>query len=191
MKCRYKYVGLIGMPGSGKDKCAAYISNKYKMVIIRLSDVVEREAYKMGYKKITREALRQVGTEIRKRLGQEAVMRLAAEEGERLMVSGEYSGVVFNGLRTIEEVLFFKEKYGIEGCIIGVFATLKTRYNRVKERGRYGFDVKDYQSFLDEDMRELKLFGIGNAMMLADYIIVNEGSLEELHVNLQVLLENR
>ncbi len=190
MECRYRYIGLIGMPGSGKDKCATYISDKYKMVVVRLSDVVVQEAYRMGYKKITRETLRRVGTYIRKQYGDEAVMRMAAERGERLMASKGYSGVVFNGLRTIEEVLFFKERYGEEGCVIGVFATLKTRYNRVKERGRYGFDIKDYQTFLDEDMRELVLFCIGNAMMLADFVIVNEGSLEELYNNLKVLLED-
>lgn len=52
-------------------------------------------------------------------------------------------------------------------------------FSRVASRGRVD-DVMSLESFREKDRRELG-WGLGKALALADFIIVNEGTLEELH----------
>jgi len=49
-------------------------------------------------------------------------------------------------------------------------------------------DPKDWREFTKRDEVEIKV-GIGGAIALADYMIVNEGTREELEMNAKKVLE--
>ncbi|WP_225370662.1 nucleoside/nucleotide kinase family protein [Methanobrevibacter arboriphilus] len=60
--------------------------------------------------------------------------------------------------------------------LLSVFASPKTRFNRLKSRNRND-DSVEYEGFLKRDQRELD-FGIGNVVATSDCIIINESDLE-------------
>ncbi len=69
-----------------------------------------------------------------------------------------------------------------------VFASPATRFNRLKQRGRSD-DPKNREMFDKRDLTELKV-GIGSVIALADHILVNEGSKEDLFSKIDQLLES-
>lgn len=78
-------------------------------------------------------------------------------------------------MRSLAEVEEFR-KHG-RVVIIAVHASPETRFKRLLKRGRPG-DPGSYKEFAERDRTELE-FGIGNVIALADYMIVNESSIEE------------
>jgi dephospho-CoA kinase len=82
-------------------------------------------------------------------------------------------------VRSLEEVEEFR-KVG-DAKIIAVHSSPKTRYERLSRRGRSD-DPKSWEEFRERDLRELDV-GIGRVISLADEIIINEGTLEDLKEN--------
>jgi dephospho-CoA kinase len=84
--------------------------------------------------------------------------------------------VLVDGIRSIREVEVFSKDF--EVTLVAIFSDQKTRYARLKVRGRSD-DPKDMATFKARDDRELS-FSLGHAIALADYTVLNEGSLEDL-----------
>ena len=84
--------------------------------------------------------------------------------------------ILIDGIRSIREVEVFSKEF--EVALVVVFAAQKTRYTRLMARGRSD-DPHDMATFKARDDRELS-FSLGHAIALADYTILNEGSLEDL-----------
>ena len=70
----------------------------------------------------------------------------------------------------------FKENFD-NFSSVSVFACAKTRFERLVLRGRAD-DPETYDDFLVRDKRELG-FGLGEVIATADYLLINEDSLED------------
>jgi dephospho-CoA kinase len=70
--------------------------------------------------------------------------------------------------------------------VVAVFAAQETRYARLIARGRSD-DPKELATFKTRDDRELS-FSLGHAIALADYTVLNEGSLEDFERAFESLL---
>ena len=185
-KARYRYIGLIGLPGSGKDECSRYLINEYSMGLVTLSDIVKEEVIRRGLP-VTRKNLQMVGMDLRSRFGKGVIAERAVEKVKSMEERDTYAGFVLNGLRNVEELRVFWDNF-TDGCIIAIWASRKTRFNRILRRKRKGFDSTSYAEFLEEDWREIELFGLGNSMVWADFLIVNEGGLEDLHKSIDDII---
>ncbi|MEM0245782.1 MAG: hypothetical protein QW649_03750 [Thermoplasmata archaeon] len=64
----------------------------------------------------------------------------------------------------------------------------KNRYERILKRGRKD-DIKNFSQFIERENRELS-WGLGNLIALADYFIVNEGTIEQYKENVRSFLES-
>lgn len=165
-----KIVCLTGMPGSGKSIIAGVAREKGIPVLV-MGDVVREEATRRGLPH-TPEVLNKIARELREKEGLDAVAKRIALKIEKL----DNSVIVIDGVRSLDEIRVF-EKYG-RIVIIAVHASPKTRFMRIKERNRPG-DPKTWEEFRERDLTELA-FGIGNVIALADYMVVNEGSLDKV-----------
>ena len=72
--------------------------------------------------------------------------------------------------------------------IVGIFASPATRYDRLVKRGRDDAP-KNIEEFQARDTRELG-WGLGETMALADYMIINESSLEDFKRDVKKLMED-
>ncbi|MGC8998726.1 MAG: AAA family ATPase [Candidatus Bathyarchaeia archaeon] len=162
-------VGLAGMPGAGKSVVVNVArANGYGVIV--MGDEVRDEARRRGLEP-TPENLGRIMLELRKLEGETAIARrcvpkiLAKAEGK----------IIVDGIRSLAEVEEFK-RYFKKFTLVAVHASSETRFKRLFHRQRSD-DPKSWEIFHERDMRELSV-GLGNAIAMAEHMIVNEGSLE-------------
>lgn len=169
-----KVVGLVGLQGSGKTEVAK-VALSLGIPCIRMGEAVLAETRRRGLE-INEENVGRVANELREREGKGVVARLCLPLiREKLRERGI---VVVDGIREMEEVEELRRAFGKDLVIVGVWANPALRYSRIASRRRED-DAEDYESFLRKERRELE-WGVGDALSLADFLIVNEGTLEEL-----------
>ena len=124
-----KIIGFVGMPGSGKS-VASNVARNVGLEVVVMGDVIRAKASRLGLPP-TDENLGNVGNMLRAREGPEIVakrtLELARSSGKDL--------VVVDGLRSKEEVEFFRENSD-DFRLVEVCASAESRINRIANRGR-------------------------------------------------------
>lgn len=162
------FVLVAGMPGSGKSIVVEEAVNLGIPVYV-MGDVVREETLKR-YGKVTPDLMVKTSRDLREEHGEEVI---ALRTIERVKPCEKV--VVIDGVRSLREVEVFK-RYG-SVITVAVHSSPKTRFERLLRRKRPG-DPSTYDEFYERDMTELR-FGLGDVIALADYVVVNEGDIEE------------
>jgi dephospho-CoA kinase len=179
-----KVLCVVGMPGSGKSRAMEFLRRK-GVSIVSMGDVVREAAQAEGLP-ITPENLGRVSSDLRRKHGREVVARRCLEKIEKIRrEKGGGDLLVIEGIRSREEVLFFQENYEGEFRVLALHASPDRRFERLSRRGRED-DPTCREEFEERDERELG-FGMARVIALADYLIVNEGSEEELEREMEIL----
>jgi dephospho-CoA kinase len=163
------FVLVTGMPGSGKSIVVEEAVNLGIPVYV-MGDVVREETLKR-YGKVTPDLMVKTSRDLREEHGEEVI---ALRTIERVKPCEKV--VVIDGVRSLREVEVFK-RYG-SVITVAVHSSPKTRFERLLRRKRPG-DPSTYEEFYERDMTELR-FGLGDVIALADYVVVNEGDIEEV-----------
>ncbi|MCE4606838.1 MAG: flagellar hook-basal body complex protein FliE [Desulfurococcales archaeon] len=172
---------VTGLPGSGKSIISEVVRGKEIPVVV-MGDVVREEAVRRGVELLP-ENLSIVANDLRKKYGKAAI---AIFTSEKIRENHESSPViVVDGVRSLDEIAVFEELGNV--CIIAVHASPYKRFERIRQRGRPG-DPSDWDQFLGRDLVELS-WGIGNVIALADYIVVNESTIEEAKIQSEKVVE--
>jgi dephospho-CoA kinase len=168
---------ITGMAGSGKTTLADLLrENDYK--VLTMGDVIRHEV-RMRNQPPTPENLGKMAEEIRKTGGDAAVARKCIP-----LIIGEPSNkVAIDGIRSLDEVYAFEEAF--KTFLVAIHASPESRYQRLKGRGRSD-DPQNRQFFRERDRRELG-FGMGEAIALSDYIILNDDGIDNLEKELDKL----
>ena len=175
-----KVVGIAGMPGAGKT-LAAKIAKQMNFEVVVMGDVVREEARKRGLTP-SPENLGKLMIQMREEEGEAVIAKRCIPKIEK----AKSELVVIDGIRSLHEVEEFR-RFFPNFIVLAVHASPKTRFERLFKRKRSD-DPKKWATFLERDMRELKV-GLGNVIALADYLIVNEGSKAEFEEKVKEFLE--
>jgi dephospho-CoA kinase len=173
-----KIIAVVGMPGAGKAIVSKAASSRGIPVLV-CGDVVREETKKRGLSP-TPENIGKVMLSIRQEDGPDVVAK-------RLIPKITSSGaplVVVEGVRSMAEVEELRRNHTV--VIVAVHASPKTRYERLAARARSD-DPKSWQEFAERDARELGV-GIGNVIALAQEMLVNEKSVEEMDALSDIVL---
>jgi len=179
-------IGITGLPCSGADTLAKILVDK-EFTFLSYSDVLREEAKKRGIE-ITRESLRGIGNELREKEGNGAISkRLIAKMRDR-------ENYVVATIRNPGEVNEFRERKGKEFFLVRIEAPDTIRFERMVERGREN-DPSSFEEF--KKLEEIELgdgqkssgLQIRKCMEMADEVIVNDRSLEDLKEKVENLLE--
>jgi len=173
-------LGLAGLPGSGKTTIAKMLESR-GWRIVNMGDYVRREALKRGLKP-TRENLSMLARKLRDEIGEDAIAKLCIDD----ILSSDRHTVV-DGLRSPSELDFFKSRVP-SMLLIFVDAPIERRFTLLSSRGRID-DPKCIDDLIARDYEEIKL-GILELRGKADYIVVNDGGLEELEEKLEAILRD-
>jgi dephospho-CoA kinase len=160
-------VGLAGMPGSGKSLVVAAARLEGYGVIV-MGDVVREETEKRGLE-LNPQNIGRVMLELRRNGGASVVADKCISKIERK----RSAKVIVDGIRSLSEVEAFKKHFS-KFSLIAVHASAEVRFNRLYRRRRSD-DPDGWEVFHERDMRELGV-GLGNAIAMAEHIIVNEGN---------------
>ncbi|MDT7891231.1 MAG: AAA family ATPase [Thermoproteota archaeon] len=155
-----KIICITGMPLAGKTLASSF-AKELGIHVISMGDKVRELGHDTA----------RLIFEIREKHGRDAIARICGEEIKKLN-----KDVIVEGIRNIEEVEYFKT-IG-EVYLIAIHASPLTRFKRALNRKRND-DPDNFEEFKKRDERELSL-GIGNVIAIADYMIVNEGTEEDL-----------
>lgn len=187
----HRIVALVGMCGAGKSEAAdKFIAHGYQY--IRFGQITLDEIKKRGLE-VKEENEKMVRDGFRTQHGMAAFAILNIPKIEELLNT---SHVIADGLYSWSEYKVLKEKYGEALLVIAIYASAQTRYPRLEERSKKYKDdphVK-YRSFAraeahSRDYAEIERSEKGGPIAMADYTIVNEGTLEEFRANVLALLE--
>ena len=160
-------VGLAGMPGSGKSLVVTAARLEGYAVVV-MGDVVREETEKRGLE-LNPQNIGKVMLELRRKGGASVVADKCIPKIERKR-SGK---VIVDGIRSLSEVEAFRKHFP-RFSLIAVHASAEARFNRLYRRRRSD-DPDGWEVFNERDMRELGV-GLGNAIAMAEHVIVNEGN---------------
>ena len=181
-----KIIGVIGQNDSGKDEVLKYLRAKYNVPFLSTGDMVRDIAAKEG-KEPTRENLQEISQRYFREFGDGIFVKLVAENMQR---NGWLIGGI-SGIRSPDDVKILRNSFGKDFILINVFVSSpEVRYRRMLQRGE-GRDPHTYELFLIQDRKEEELFHIQSAAQYADYTINNDGSLDELHREIDRLVTEK
>jgi len=165
-----KLICLTGMPGAGKT-VVAEVARDLGLKVYSMGDVIREEVLRER-RALSWEDVKRMMFEIREREGPRAV----AKRVLKVMMREDWDVAVIEGVRSLEEVEEFRS-IG-EVTVLAIHSSPVDRYERLRKRAREG-DPKSFEEMRERDLKELSL-GLGNVIALADYMIVNDGTLESL-----------
>jgi dephospho-CoA kinase len=93
--------------------------------------------------------------------------------------------VIVDGIRSPSEVEEFKKHFP-KFTLIAIKASPETRFKRLYHRQRSD-DPENWEIFHERDMRELSV-GLGNAIAMAEYLMVNEEEREVVKEKIKKVL---
>jgi dephospho-CoA kinase len=164
-------VGLAGMPGSGKS-LVVETARELGYAIVVMGDVIREETVKLGLD-LTPHNVGKVMLQLRADGGVTAVAQKCIPKIEEQASTK----VLVDGLRSLYEVEAFKAHFA-KFSLVAVHASPETRFSRLFSRRRSD-DPSGWEVFRDRDMRELSV-GLGNVIAMAEQMIVNDNSVEEI-----------
>ena len=163
-------VGLAGMPGSGKS-LVVETARKEGYAVVVMGDVIREETQKRGLN-LNLKNIGKVMLELREKGGNSII----AEKCIPKIEQQESGKVIVDGLRSLSEVEAFKTHFS-KFSLVAVHASPETRFNRLYRRRRSD-DPDGWDLFHERDMRELGV-GLGNAIAMAEHLIINENSRDD------------
>lgn len=177
-------IGLTGRNGAGKGMVAEILQKK-DFEYHSLSDVIRDAIRKEGHK-VTRERLIETG----RRLRQQGGPSVLAEHILKTLQPGKK--YIIDSIRNPHEVYALKKSKDF--CLVFVDADRRVRFERCKNRGREN-DPHDFAEFVRLEEAELHSTDVAGQQLiatadLADHTLDNSGTLRDLEVKLDSLLQS-
>ena len=175
-------IGLTGRNAAGKGEVAKYLQTK-SFYYYSLSDAI-RDELRARKLEVSRESLIQVGNELRQRFGPGILADRIVE------LTRPDRNYIIDSIRNPAEVATLR-KACREFKLIRVDAPLQTRFERTVARRREN-DPITFEAFVALETREASgdptSQNLDEVEKLADEILVNDSSLEELRPKIDVMV---
>lgn len=174
-------IGLTGTNSAGKGEVANYLKRK-SFSYFSLSDEIRRELEKRGTGE-DRDNLTKIGNEIRKKEGPAALAKR--------VIPKLIGDCIVDSVRNPAEVDELKSLPDFK--FIAIDAPVVLRFERARLRGR-SENADSLEKFKANEERENsedpKAQQLNKTIALADAVIINDGTLEELHKKIEETLNN-
>ena len=167
-----KVVSIVGMAGSGKSEVSK-VFEKNGFARIRFGDITDEEIRRRGLE-LNEKNERYIRRQLRKDHGMSAYARLSLPKINHLLESAD---VIVDGLYSWEEYTLLKGVYTDRFIVIAVWASPKTRYERLTKRLVRPLTMEEAVS---RDLSEIEDLNKGGPIAMADHTVINESSLEAL-----------
>jgi dephospho-CoA kinase len=181
-QCKPMIIAMVGMAGAGKTAASKMFEN-HGYTRIRFGDVTDDEVKRRGLP-LNEANERTVRESLRAELGMAAYAKLNLPRIDEALTKGP---VVIDGMYSWEEYLFLKERYGDNLAVAAVWASPGTRAKRLSTRAIRPLTCEETFS---RDKAEIEKVSKAGPIAVADYMIVNGGTFEELRAGVEELLHN-
>lgn len=174
-------LAVVGMCGSGKSEIVKYLAKKFDWPVVYLGGItfewMKERNISINYQneKESREQIR------RENGGMGAYAKLSLPKIAELLKKNK--GVIVESLYSWSEYKILKEKYGDKFKVVAAHASPAIRFKRLTARKK-DRPMRNYKEFKTRDYSEIENIEKGGPIAMADYMILNEGSLRNLHKKL-------
>lgn len=170
-----KIIALVGLAGSGKSSAVEYLTEK-GFPKIYFGGVIYKAMDEAGIEK-TWDNQQQFREEIRRREGKDFVIKRVIKNIHDLINSGQ-NKIVLDGLYTWSEYKLLKHEFPGQVVVIAIVTPKYLRYQRMAKRIERPMQPHEVDQ---RDWSEIENLEKGGPIAIADYFIINDGSLEQLH----------
>jgi dephospho-CoA kinase len=168
------------MCGSGKSEAVKFfVEHGYKRVYF--GEVVMNEIKRLGLD-VNEVNERQTRENLRKEFGMGAMAVKSLPVIEEFI---KHHNVVVESLYSWEEYKILKDKFGDAFKLLTIYTTKQLRYERLAKREVRPLTEDESKS---RDISEIEKLDKGGPIAFTDYLIMNDGSLEELNKRLENFL---
>lgn len=176
-------IGITGTNGAGKGAVVDYLVQKEGFKHYSARDFITEEI-KRRELPVDRSSMREVANDLRLTHGPayviESLFKRAEDDG---------ADAIIESVRAVGEAQFLKAHGAL---LIAVDAERASRYDRAVRRGS-ATDKVDFATWVAQEEREWHNseehdMNIPAVMAQADYTVMNEGSFEELHAQIEKIL---
>lgn len=174
----------MGTLGCGKGVVADFLTQT-GFTYLSLSDILREVASPLGLSH-DRNSLITIGVTLRKKFGNDILAR-----GAQQKIALSEDDFVIDSIRIPEEIKFLKKEFN--AYVVGITMSPERAFSFVKERNRPG-DPQTFAEYLQVCQRDLglneKAHGLrtGSCLELADVVLENEGSVQDLETKVGTLL---
>ena len=170
-----KIIALVGLAGSGKSSAVEYLTEK-GFPKIYFGGVIYKAMDEAGIEK-TWDNQQQFREEIRRREGKDFVIKRVIKNIHDLINAGQ-NKIVLDGLYTWSEYKLRKHEFPGQVVVIAIVTPKYLRYQRMAKRIERPMQPHEVDQ---RDWSEIENLEKGGPIAIADYFIINDGTLEQLH----------
>lgn len=174
-------IAIVGLHGSGKTAASHYFAEK-KLPVIRFGKVINDyiERHHLSH---TEEHHKKVREDLRQKHGQEALARLNEAKIRTALQKSRL--IIIDGMRSWGEYLYLKKQFtDLKIVILALYSDKEKRYQRIASRAE-----RNQLKGEKRDLNELLGTHMGPTIAFADFLVDNNGSLEDLKNKLESIYQ--
>lgn len=175
-------LAVVGLVGAGKTETVEYIIRKTNWPNVYFGDITFDEMKKREIE-VNETNERKIREEIRATHGMGAYATLNFPKIKKLF---ETSSVILESFYSWEEYLEMKKEFGDSFKVLALWAHPELRENRVCDRKLRPFTKEEFNS---RDYSQIENLHQAGPIARADFMIINEGTREELHQQIEKVLK--
>jgi len=181
MKKQKKIIGIVGQIASGKGTAAEYLKKTYGASTYRFSTML-RDILNRLYIDQSRHNIQTLSTTLRENYGEDTLAKTMAKDVE----NDTNNLIVVEGIRRPDDIAYLKKLPGF--TLSHIFADMQTRFERITKRDENSDDQsKTFEQFEEDHTKEPEM-KIAEIVEEASVRLDNNGSLEDLHSQLDKLI---
>ena len=170
------------MAGAGKSEACAYLASK-GYPVLRFGDATDRGLRLQGLS-LKEENERKYRENLRQELGMAAYAIKIEPRIRQLLSTSKVESIILDGLYSWEEYLYLQPKFP-QLKLLAIYARPEVRYQRLSVRALRRLTPEQARA---RDIAEIESIHKAGPIAIADFLIDNNGSLDQLHRQLDSLL---
>lgn len=175
-------LGVSGEIASGKDTVGKYLAEKYGALSLRFSQPL-RDTLDRLHMEQSRENMATFSIHLRRAFGEDILSKVLLSDAEK----SKENFVVVDGVRRLPDIIHMETSEHFYFAYIE--ASSEKRYERLIQRRQNSDDATKTPVQFEKDAKletELQISGLKER---ADFVINNDGTLEELYAQIDKMME--
>lgn len=178
-----KIIAIVGMSGSGKSVAVDYLTSK-GVPKVYFGGMILKEMNVRGIED-TPENEKNFREMIRETEGKDWVVNQVIKETKNLIDAGQRR-IVLDGVYSWTEYKILKHEFPGELTFVAIVVPKRLRHKRVAARPERPFNAEEIQ---ERDRSEIENLEKGGPIAMADYYVLNDGTVEEMRGRLDEILD--